>query len=236
MRFGTLVGVGVGPGDPELLTLKAVRLLSQAGAILAPASPKNDHSLALNLARPHLHPEAEIVRLDFPMTRDTQVLEQAWERNARTTLEVLSRCPMAAMPCLGDPLTYATFGYLLARVREHEPDVPVQVAAGVCSAQAGAASALHVLTSGSQGLVTLSGVDDPARLRAQLQAADNAVIYKAYRSWPALREILSELPGTAVVVSEVGKPGELITRDLDAVPDKPSYFTLVLYSRNGSTA
>ena len=85
---GIFYGIGVGPGDPELITLKAVRALAGVRHVFAAASPGNDYSLALNIAREHLAPESAVELLPFPMTRDATELSQAWRRNAERVLEV----------------------------------------------------------------------------------------------------------------------------------------------------
>ena len=86
---GTLYGIGVGPGDPELITLKALKVLQRVPHIFASCSTKNSYSLALNIVRCHLN-GAGIEHLPFPMTKDPQVLQEAWEKNARRVLEVLA--------------------------------------------------------------------------------------------------------------------------------------------------
>ena len=80
---GILYGVGVGPGAPDLLTLRAVKVLGEVDVILAAASPRNDFSAALDTARPHLRPDVRVQRLEFPMTRDRSVLREAWRRRAQ---------------------------------------------------------------------------------------------------------------------------------------------------------
>jgi len=90
MTVGTLYGIGVGPGDPELLTLKAARVLGRADVILAASSTKNDYSLAQGIVSPHLRPGARVVRLGFPMTRDREALDAAWEKNARLPAATLA--------------------------------------------------------------------------------------------------------------------------------------------------
>ena len=82
---GILYGVGVGPGAPDLLTLRAVRVLGEVDVILAAASPRNDFSAALDTARPHLRADVRVLRLEFPMTRDRAVLREAWRVAAQTT-------------------------------------------------------------------------------------------------------------------------------------------------------
>jgi len=79
----------VGPGDPELLTLKAVRALGEVDVLFAASSTKNDYSTAYSIARPHLKPGVEVERLGFPMTKDPDVLDAAWPENARLVAEVL---------------------------------------------------------------------------------------------------------------------------------------------------
>lgn len=232
---GVLYAVGVGPGDPELITVKAARVLGRARTILAASSTKNDHSLALSIAEPYLAPGVRMrtILLGFPMTRDRAVLEKAWRDNAARTLEALADGRDAAFITLGDPLTYSTFLYLERAVRALEPGVRIEAVPGVSSIQAAAAAAGVGLAESGQNLVVLSGVDDPERLRQGLAAADNAVILKTYRSFPAIRNILVEmgLADKAVLVSRVGLPGQRIDRDLSACPDTPSYFSLILVNK-----
>lgn len=230
---GTLHAVGVGPGDPDLLTIKAVKALGAAHVVFAAASSKNDHSLALSIAAPHMRPDTPVTRLDFPMTRDAAVLEAAWEANARAVLEVLDSGRDAAFITLGDPMTYSTFIYLWRTLTQLRPEVRVSVVPGVSSIQAAAAAAGVPLAESGENLAVLSGVDDPARLRKALEASDGAVILKAYRTFPKLRELLASmgLAEKAVLVSHCGLPGQAIVTGLASCPEKPPYFSLLLVKK-----
>jgi len=88
-EYGTLYGIGVGPGDPELITIKAVKILQRVACVFAAASPRNSHSLAEKAISPHLRKDTPVVRLNFPMTRDLSELKQAWEENAGKIMEVV---------------------------------------------------------------------------------------------------------------------------------------------------
>ncbi len=83
---GTLYGIGVGPGDPDLITLKAVRILNQVDIVFAAASTKNNHSLAVNIARPHIPENAAVMMLRFPMTRDQYKTREAWRDHSQTII------------------------------------------------------------------------------------------------------------------------------------------------------
>ncbi|WP_449242508.1 precorrin-2 C(20)-methyltransferase [Desulfovibrio sp.] len=230
MKQGTLYGLGIGPGDPELMTLKAVRLLNRVDVVLGAASPKNDASRALEIAAPHLPTSAEILRLDFPMTRDRAVQQAAWRTNAEKTRAVLDSGRDAAFLTLGDPLTYSTFGYLLRTLAETGPMPPVEIVPGITSYQAAAARVARPLMEAEESLIVIPGVCSAEKLEKLLSCADNAVILKAYRNLPEIRETLSrlDLAGSSVFVSRVGLPGELVHEDLDDAPDSPHYFSLIL--------
>jgi len=100
---GHLYGIGVGPGDPELLTIKAAKVLGRVDLILAASSTKNDDSLALDIARPHLKPDARVIRLGFPMSRNEGTLQTAWEENARLVLKELEARARCGLYNLGRP-------------------------------------------------------------------------------------------------------------------------------------
>jgi len=230
MNPGILTAVGVGPGDPDLLTLKAVKALHAADVVFAASSSKNDHSLALSIASPHMRPDVPVVRLGFPMTRDPAVLAASWQENASTVLAALDKGLRAAFITLGDPMTYSTFVYLRRTVQALRPDCLIEVVPGVSSIQASAAVAGFDLAQSGENLAVLSGVDDPERLRRALDACDSAVILKAYRNYPVLRELLEGmgLADKAVLVSLCGLEGQSVTRGLQEVADRPPYFSLIL--------
>lgn len=231
--LGTLYGIGVGPGDPELLTIKAARVLGRVDAVFAASSSKNDHSIAQAIVAPHLPPDTHIIRLAFPMTREADALESAWRANAAAMANVLVTGRDAAFITLGDPMLYSTFGYVLPLVRELLPGLAVTIVPGVTSLQAAAATTSTPLAASGENLLVASGVDAPARLRAALATADNAVILKAYRQFPHLRQMLADLglAQTTTFVTRLGLPGETVEPDLAKAPDKPHYLSLCLVKR-----
>jgi len=233
-KKGTLYGVGVGPGDPELLTLKAVRVLGSVDVIFAAASTKNDYSTAYSIAKPHLKDGVRIVRLGFPMTKDQAALDAAWSENARLVAEVLDNGEDAAFLTLGDPLTYSTYGYLQRTLLAMNPDLRLRAVPGITSFHAAAARIGLVLCESKESLLITSGVADPDRLEKQLNTADNAVILKAYKNFEDIRALLTKLrlADTTVLVSRLGMDEESILMDIKDAPKQPHYFSLALVKRN----
>lgn len=228
---GTLYGIGVGPGSPDLITLRAVSVLRNIRVVLAASSTRNDYSTALDIARPHLPEDVETVRLAFPMTRDKDALAKAWEENAHTAAACLSRGEDAAFLTLGDPLIYSTFGYLMRTMALLYPHIPVQVIPGITSYQAAAAASRTVLCETDENLLLLPGVLDEESLRADLAMADNAAILKAYRTLPMLRAALAEETGKdALFVSRLGLEGETLV-PLPEAPEQPNYLSLILATK-----
>ena len=131
MKYGTLYGIGVGPGDPELITLKALNTLGRVAVVFAAASSGNKYSLAVEIASPHLKEGVPVVHLGFPMTRDTRrSLPTHGRKMAEKVAEALKNGKDAAFITLGDPLTYSTFGYILENIREMHPEIPIKIIPG----------------------------------------------------------------------------------------------------------
>lgn len=231
--LGTLYAIGAGPGDPELLTLKAARILGRVSVVFAASSSKNDYSLAQAIVSRHISPQTPVVRLAFPMIRDAGQLQAAWDENAASVLDALSTGRDAAFITLGDPMTYSTFVYLWRTLLAVAPQVRTEIVPGVSSIQASAAAAGFPLAESGQNVAILSGVDDPARLRKALESCDSAVILKTYRSFSMLRDLLASmgLADKAVLVSRVGMEGEQIVRGLGCVEGRPAYFSLILVKK-----
>ncbi len=229
-QAGTLYGIGVGPGDPELLTMKAARLLGTVDVIFAAASTKNDYSTAHGIAAPHLRPDARTVMLKFPMTRDKAVLAAAWAENAETVAAVLDAGQSGAFLTLGDPLIYSTFGYLMRTLKALRPDARIAIVPGITSYQASAARTETILCESGENLLLLSGVRDTDSLRTMLAQADNSVILKTYRNFDEIKQVLGDVGknGETVFVSRLGMEGEHIARNIAEAPEKPHYFSHLL--------
>lgn len=234
---GTLYGVGVGPGAPDLLTLRAVAVLRRVDVVLAAASPRNDFSAALDTARPHLRPDVRVLRLDFPMTRDRAVLRAAWDKAAETARAVLEAGCSAAFLTIGDPLIYSTFGYLMRTLRACAPHVPVEIVPGVTSFQAAAARTRTVLCENGETLLLVPGINSRENMEDALSLADTAVILKAYRNLPAIVEALCRQGrlDSCVLASLVERPGESLRTGIDPADGTPPYMSLIL-SRRPETA
>ncbi|MBL0714783.1 MAG: precorrin-2 C(20)-methyltransferase [Desulfosarcina sp.] len=228
---GILYGIGVGPGDPELLTLKAVNVLAKVDVVFTAASTKNDYSLAVNIARAHIPDQTVIRALAFPMTRDRHETRQAWEANARTIAAATAEGRPVAFLTLGDPLTFSTFGYILKYMRRLFPDVPVATVPGITSYQAAAAAMNMPLVEGEQSLLVLSGAKGGRRLSMQSAPPDTVVFMKAYRNVNGIRTALQEadmLAHSAAVV-RCSLPEQEIVDDVKTLETRsPDYWTLII--------
>ena len=236
-KLGKLYGIGVGPGDPDLLTLKAVKVLQKVSVVFTAASAKNDYSLALEIARPHIPAEARIHPLAFPMTRDIAAKQAAWAANADIVADYLLQGRDAAFLTLGDSLTFSTFGYLLRQIGERFPDIPVETVPGITSYQASAAALNMPLVEGEESLLVVSGAQGGDLFREHGRKPDNVVFMKAYRNVPSICEALDEagMLGQAAGVVSCSLPGEELVRDVKTLLHRePNYWTLIIAKKSSS--
>lgn len=238
-QTGTLYGIGVGPGDPELLTVKSARILSEVDVVFAAASTKNDYSLAVNIAGPHIPESVPIRMLQFPMTKDKSEARRAWRANAETIIAELEQGKNAAFLTLGDPMTYSTYGYILKNIQEIAPNIPITTVPGITSYQAAAACINTPLVEGEESLLVVSGVNGGDRLRQMTVTPENVVFMKAYRN---IRDINAALESTSgftrcVGVSNCSLPDQKIYPDTREFNDRaPEYWTLIIAKQNKSHA
>jgi len=193
-----LYGVGVGPGDPELLTLRAVRLLQEASCIFVPVvDPAVEGRAEFILRRANLLEGKKLVRLVFAMAENVEQREDCHRTAAVSVSEVLlaeTKC-CAVFATLGDPNVYSTFTALSAAVQEIRPDIEIATVPGIMAAQELAARTGRPLAVGSETLTILPGVDlsdeDGAdRFSHLLECSDTIVCYKAGARFPAFRKVL----------------------------------------------
>ena len=234
-KTGTLYGIGVGPGDPELITLKALKVLQGVPHIFASCSTKNTYSLALSIVRCHLN-GAGIEHLPFPMTKDPQVLASAWEQNARRVMEVLDTGSDAAFVTLGDPLTYSTFGYLLKTLKRLAPEVGIVTIPGITSYSAAAALTHIPLTEGEESFYLVSGALGAARLKEVIDKSDNIVILKTYRYFGEIYQVLEDMDllDRTTCISRCGLEGETVVENLrDLKGRELPYLSMVIIKKKG---
>lgn len=235
-KTGILYGIGVGPGDPELLTIKAAKILGKVDLIFTAASPGNDYSIAQQIAEPYLKPDIEVRRLNFPMVGDEATLTRAWRANAEEIAAVLKQGLSAAFLTLGDSLTYSTYGYVLPYLAEMMPEGSVVTVPGITSYQMAASRINQPLVTGLESLTIMSGVENPDVLGELLDKTDNVAILKTYKTFDGIVDMLKKknLLGKATLFSKVGLPDEDIRTDLENNPvTQPPYLSLMIVKTGG---
>ena len=228
---GTLFGLGVGPGDPELLTLKAHRIL-QAAPVLAYPAPETGDSLARQIVAPHLSGNKIEVAIRMPLSAPRFPDESVYGEAANSLGTHLTAGQDVAVLCEGDPFFYGSFMYLFARVAEHHA---VEVVPGVSSPMACAASLRAPLAAQNDILTILPAPLETERLKERLATCDAAAIIKLGRHFPRIRDMLSDmkLMEQAQYIERATMENERIL-PLDAVdPDASPYFSMILVHRRG---
>lgn len=230
---GKLYGVGVGPGDPELITIKAVRAIKEADIIFTAASSKNPYSLAVEIASPYITESAVTRQLGFPMTKHSQEVEAAWIANAQQIAEELKQGKTVTFLTLGDPTTYSTFGYILKKMKCIMPEANIETVPGITSFHAASARLNRILVEGEESLLVTSGAYGGEQIRKNL-GVENVAIVKAYKNIKDLNQSLKDagLYEKSVAVSKCGRAHETIIKDIgDLETRDPDYWTLILASK-----
>ena len=228
----SFTAVGVGPGDPELLTLRAVRVLREADVVMTPVGDRSDSSLALSIVNEHLDPDRQqILTRTFPMRQPQALLEDAWRTIATEVAQLVNAGKKVAFVTLGDPFLYSTFLYLLRELQRAYPEVPVASVPGISSMHAAAGLAGLPLGLADETLSVVPATAPDTEIEEALQRSGTLVLFKVYRSFARIRSLLQkhDLVRHAVYVRRIGLEGERVVHDLDQVRDEDlDYLSLIL--------
>ena len=233
MTLGTLYGIGVGPGDPEWLTVKAARRLAACRHVCVPKSREAAESVALAIARPYLRPDAVIHETTFLMTADRDLLHRSHRQAAEEVLAILRTGEDCCFLTLGDALLYSTYIYLLRELRAIEPAAKVETVPGITAFSAAAALTNFPVGEGKQIITIVPASDDFDALRRALDAGGTVVLMKMGKR---LQRVLDELDARgltdrAVMVSRAGLPDQRIETDLRRLrgePEEVGYLSILI--------
>ncbi|MEB3173960.1 MAG: precorrin-2 C(20)-methyltransferase [Cyanobacteriota bacterium] len=231
MTWGRLYGISVGPGDPELLTLKALRILQTVPVVAYPAGKGGKPGVAEAIIQPYLAPEQIRLPLRFPYVLESETLEQAWEAAARKTSGYLAQGLDVGFACEGDGGFYGTFNYLAQTLSLNYPDLIIERLPGVSSPWAAAAALGLPLTLQDQRLLILPALYHADDLDAALSQAEVVVLLKIRQVYPQVWRRLAALGllERAWVIEWATTPRQQIYHPLTAYPELTlSYFSLLL--------
>ena len=182
---GRLVGIGVGPGDPDLITVKALKELRNADVIFVPVTSTGERGRAEAIVRAHVESSA-ISALPFAMSDDASLRARSWDEAGERVAAVVRDGGRAAFATIGDPNIYSTFAYLAETLRDLAPDVEIEVVPGITAMQDLAARSGTVLVEGTETLALFPFTAGEERLRQALQVFDTVVCYKGGRHLPVI--------------------------------------------------
>ena len=232
-----LVGVGVGPGDPELLTVKAVRVLREADLVLVPVMAPDEQGRAEAVVRAHVGAAERVVFALNDRGGVTERRANAWDAAARRVVAAFEEgAGTVAFATIGDPNLYSTFTYLAQAVRGHAPDVAVETVPGVTAMQDLAARSGTVLAEGTESLRLLpltGGRRSDTGLRDALASGDTVV---AYKFGQVAGDVLAAVADAgrledAVYGARLGLPGEDVRRAAEIAGPVPYLSTLIVPGR-----
>lgn len=229
---GTFFGVGVGPGDPELLTVKAINTLKISDVVIAPKTEKKEGSVALSIARPYILPSVEIVYQTFPMVQNFEDLPQIFEQNKEEILNFLKMGKNVAFLTLGDPMFYSTYIYIFRLLKEL--DVKIKTIPGIPSFLAISSYIERPLSFGNDILSVIPSTADSNKIASALKNSDVAVLMKVYKNFDQIVDILKneDMVEEAVLVSRCGLVGEKIIDNIeDHKCEKMNYLSTILTRR-----
>lgn len=229
---GQFIGIGVGPGAPDLLTVRAVNHLEKLDVLVVPAGRKDGMSEAHQIVASYLPKDIEIISRHFPMIADQGEMMAAIAIIAKEVEALVQSGKQVGFVTLGDPMLYSTYIYLLKCM---ENNIETMTIPGVSSYSAMASGLNRPLAEGDAPLLIYPCTGDLKELETAIEQYDSLVLMKVYKSFEAVRKLLIEknLLSFAVAVSNYGKENQVIHHELDQVDAAEiSYFTTIIINKN----
>lgn len=230
-NLGTLYGLGVGPGDPELITVKAFRVIQESPVIAYPKKRKGSKSYAHRIVEVYIRPEEkEMLGLVFPMTKDQAILDREWNGTVEKVWQKLNEGKDVAFVTEGDPLLYSTFIHMMKLMQELHPEVEIKTVPGISSFN-GSASRLGIaLADGDDHVAIVPARDDYEAMKKAIEDHDAVVFIKVAKVIDLMITVLKDLDllEKASVVTKVTSDEEVIWKVSELEGLELEYLTLMV--------
>ena len=237
----SLIGIGVGPGDPELLTVKAVKAIHNADVIMCPASKEDRPSIALSVVSSIIDKSKnqKIIKLIFPMTKDKDVLKQTWKRNAKIMAETVLSGKNVVYLTVGDPYLYSTWIYMHKDLKENYPEMDISVIPGIVSIFTFAAKVGVSVAEGAEKVAIIPSCYDLSSVKEIAKHAESMIFLKDGRYFDQVIKVLKEagFPDDSIfaIGQDLGTENEIIRKmTLGEVNDgtlTTKYFSILVVKR-----
>ncbi len=216
MNSGTFYAIGVGPGDPELMTLKAVRLLRESPCIYVPTSRLSTQTWVADVVNTYAADAANICSVSFSLGTDRQMRQEHWQQTASNIISQLLQGKDVAFVSLGDPLLYSTCIYLLRALQKQWPQVPIEIIPGISAYAHCAALTNFAVGEGTQPvtiLPTMTAIND---LQSAINKGGTLVLMKIGRHLQEIVDLLADnnLIDQSVFIARAGLPDQRIETNL----------------------
>jgi len=236
-----LIGIGVGPGDPDLLTVKAVKAIHNADIIMCPASKEDRPSIALSVVSSLIDKSKnqEIVKLIFPMTKDKDVLEATWKKNAKIMAEKVLLGKNVVYLTVGDPYLYSTWIYMHKDLKENYPEMDISVIPGIVSIFTFASKVGISIAEGAEKVAIIPSCYDLSSVKEIAKHSETMVFLKDGRYFDQVISVLKEagFPDDSIfaIGQDLGTENEIIRKlTLGEVNDgtlTTKYFSILVVKR-----
>lgn len=217
MSIGTFYGIGVGPGDPELITLQGKKILERCRYVFVPKARRKAESIALSIAKESIPPDSTIQEVVFPMVTDKTTLKNHWNVAATDIVELLSKGNDVAFLTLGDASLYSTHIYLVRALKERLPELEVVTVPGIAAFSAVAALTGFPVGEGKSPVAIIPTSDDFTQIEQAIGLGGTVVLMKVGKRLAEILDLLGkhELLSRSVFVARAGLDGERIETDLE---------------------
>ena len=236
-----LIGIGVGPGDPDLLTVKAVKAINDADIIMCPASKEERPSIALSVIDSIIDKSKnqEIIKLIFPMTKDKDLLEQTWKKNAKIMAQTVLSGKNVVYITVGDPFLYSTWIYMHKDLTENYPEMDISVIPGIVSMFTFASKVGVSIAEGAEKVAIIPSCYDLSSVKEIAKNSESMIFLKDGRYFDQVIDVLKEsgFPDDSIfaIGQDLGTDHEIIRKlTLGEVNDDTltsKYFSILVVKR-----